>query len=84
MLAWKVVRQATYYNVQLFYEGRKILSVWPKDPRFRLQKSWKYEGRTYTLKPGRYRWFVWPGFDELSANRYGKLLGSRYFFITSK
>ena len=84
LLAWKVVRQATYYNVQLFYEGRKILSVWPKDPRLQLQKSWKYDGHTYTLKPGRYRWFVWPGFDELSANRYGKLLGSRYFFITSK
>ena len=83
LLAWKVVRQATYYNVQLFYEGRKILSVWPKDPRLQLQKSWKYDGHTYTLKPGRYRWFVWPGFDELSANRYGKLLGSRYFFITS-
>ncbi len=84
LLAWTVVRQATYYNVQLFYEDRKILSIWPKDPRLQLQKSWKYDGRTYTLKPGRYRWFVWPGFDKLSANRYGKLLGSRYFVITGK
>ena len=83
-LTWKAVRQATYYNVQLFYEGRKILSVWPKDPRVQLQKSWKYDGHRYTLKPGRYHWFVWPGFDELSANHYGKLLGSRYFFIKSR
>ena len=33
LLTWKAVRQATYYNVQLYYEGRKILSAWPKDPR---------------------------------------------------
>ena len=83
LLAWKAVRQATYYNVQLFYEGRKILSVWPKGPQLRLQKSWKYGGKSFVLRPGRYRWLVWPGFDELSANHYGKLLGSRVFIVTA-
>lgn len=83
LLAWRAVRQATYYNVQLFYEGRKILSVWPKRPQLRLQKSWKYGGKSFVLRPGRYRWLVWPGFDELSASHYGKLLGSRTFIVTA-
>ena len=83
LLAWRAVRQATYYNVQLFYEGRKILSVWPTRPQLRLQKSWKYGGKSFVLRPGRYRWLVWPGFDELSASHYGKLLGSRTFIVTA-
>ncbi len=48
---------------------------------FRLQSSWKFEGRTYRLTPGRYRWFVWPGFGPRSETRYGKLLGGRTFVV---
>ena len=53
----------------------------PTTPIFRLQESWTYQGWKYTLTPGRYRWYVWPGFGSLSANRYGKLLGSRSFIV---
>jgi hypothetical protein len=28
-----------------------------------------------------YRWYVWPGFGPRSANRYGKLLGTRTFVV---
>jgi hypothetical protein len=28
-----------------------------------------------------YRWYVWPGFGPRSANRYGKLLGTRKFVV---
>ncbi len=81
LLAWTKVSKATYYNVQLWRNGVKILTVWPSDTRFRLQPSWRYDGRTYTLTPGRYRWFVWPGFGIRSATNYGKLLGARTFLV---
>jgi len=79
LLTWAPVPGATYYNVQLYRDGRKILTAWPKSTKFRLQASWRYNGRSYALSPGRYRWYVWPGLGSLSANRYGKLVGTRSF-----
>jgi hypothetical protein len=81
-LAWRAVPKATYYNVQLYRDGRKILTVWPGDPSFLVQRSWRYGGRTYRLTPGTYRWYVWPGFGPRSATRYGKLIGTRTFVVT--
>lgn len=82
LLAWRAVPRATYYNVQLFRNGRKILTAWPNGPSFRLQRSWTFEGRTYRLTPGRYRWYVWPGFGKRSETRYGALVGTRRFVVT--
>ncbi len=84
LLTWGVVPKATYYNVQLYRDGEKILSSWTKHPKLRLQKTWKYAGRSYVLTPGVYRWFVWPGFALPSANEYGKLVGSRTFVVTRR
>jgi hypothetical protein len=81
LLSWTGLPNASYYNVQLYRDGQKILTAWPKTASFRLEESWTYQGRKYTLTPGRYRWYVWPGFGSLSANRYGKLLGSRSFIV---
>ena len=80
-LDWKNVTAADYYNVQLYRAGKKILSAWPAEPGFRLQRSWKFGGRTYVLTPGRYRWYVWPGFGARASNRYGKLVGTRTFVV---
>ena len=84
LLTWSVVPKATYYNVQLYRDGKKILTAWTKHPKLRLEKSWKYQGRAYALTPGVYRWFVWPGLLLPSANQYGKLVGSRTFVITQR
>jgi hypothetical protein len=81
LLAWTQVPKATYYNVQLYRDGRKILTAWPTGTSFRIQSSWTYAGRTYRLTPGSYRWYVWPGLGPRSANRYGKLLGARSFAV---
>jgi hypothetical protein len=81
LLAWKAVSKATYYNVQLYRNGQKILSGWPLTTTFQLQRSWRFDGRSYKLTPGTYRWYVWPGFGPRSANRYGKLLGTRSFVV---
>lgn len=82
LLTWSPAPSAAYYNVQLYRNGVKILTVWPRDPAFRLARSWRYGGRTITLTPGRYRWYVWPGYGSPTESRYGKLIGSRWFVVT--
>lgn len=81
LLAWTAVPKATYYNVQLYVDGKKILTVWPTGTSFQLPRSWRFDGRTHRLVPGRYRWYVWPGFGARSASRYGKLVGTRPFVV---
>ena len=80
-LLWALDAEAQYYNAQLLLDGKKILSVWPLRPTYVLKKSWKFEGRKYTLKPGVYTWFVWPGYGARSAVDYGELMGSRTFRV---
>ena len=81
-LVWKTMPSADYYNLQVYRGGRKVLSAWPTRPGFRMQHSWQFGGRTYVLSPGRYRWYVWPGFGARASNRYGKLVGTRTFVVT--
>jgi hypothetical protein len=82
-LSWTSVRRATYYNVQLLRSGKKILSAWPKGTRFRLPRKWAFEHHHYRLRPGRYRWYVWPGFGKRAAGRYGRVIGHGTFTITA-
>lgn len=78
---WTPVKRASYYNFQLI-RGRKVLSAWPARPGFRLRRTWTFEGRRYRLRPGVYRWYVWPGYGRISASHYGRLLGSSTFVVT--
>jgi len=80
LLVWSAVKGASYYNVVLI-RGRRVFSAWPVRARLQLSRSWKYRGRKYTLRPGTYRWYVWPGRGKLSAGRYGKLLGASSFVV---
>jgi hypothetical protein len=79
-LAWTSVPKATYYNVQVWRRG-KILSAWPRGTSFRLRRSWMYAGRRYRLVPGRYRWYVWPGYGLRTKRKFGPLLGSSSFVV---
>jgi hypothetical protein len=81
ILDWAPVKGATYYNLQIV-RGRKVLSIWPVQSSFRLRRTWSYNGRRYRLRPGTYRWYVWPGFGRISASRFGRLLGSSTFVVT--
>jgi hypothetical protein len=81
VLDWSAVAGASYYNVQLFRNGEKILTAWPGSTSFRMARTWKFDGRTQSLSPGRYRWYVWPGFGARSEGRYGKPVGSRTFVV---
>lgn len=98
LLAWRPVSGASYYNVQLYYgvgaamrqlssatvSGRKVLSVWPLQPRYRLKQIWKWKGKARKLAAGHYRWYVYPGVGKRTANKYGPLIGASDFFIAKR
>jgi hypothetical protein len=79
-LQWTAVDRASYYNVQLYRRG-KVLSVWPTKPSLQLKRSWQFDGHHYRLKPGLYRWYVWPGYGRRAAARYGPLIGTGTFVV---
>ncbi|HEY1596519.1 MAG TPA: fibronectin type III domain-containing protein [Thermoleophilaceae bacterium] len=80
-LTWAPVRGARYYNVQLMRKGHKILSAWPHGPHLQLRAAWTFRGKKHRLVPGAYRWYVWPGYGNRRAHRYGALLGSSVFRV---
>jgi hypothetical protein len=80
-LLWKKVRRASYYNVQLYRGAHKVLSRWPRKTTLRLYRRWRYAGKRRRLAPGRYRWYVWPGYGKRSARKYGRLLGRSRFTV---
>jgi hypothetical protein len=75
LIDWTSVRNAGYFNLQLWREGRKILSIWPMRSAHRLPANWRYNGRWYSLRTDRYSVYVWAGFGPKSAADYGPLLG---------
>jgi hypothetical protein len=81
LLIWEPVKRARYYNVQLFRGRRKVLTRWPRGERLQLTKVWRFGDGRRRLKPGRYTWFVFPGFGERSQRRYGKVLGESSFRV---
>jgi hypothetical protein len=88
---WAPVRNASYYNLQLYRETRrvadgrprttKVLSAWPKQARFKLMRSWRYKGKRYSLASGSYRWYVWPGFGPRADASFGNVLGQSRFVV---
>jgi hypothetical protein len=80
-LIWKPARRASYYNVQIFRGGNKVLSTWPRQPMLRLKRRWRFGGKRYRLVPGKYCWYVWPGKGRRSKRNYGKRLGKSCFRI---
>ena len=98
LLAWRPYPGASYYNVQLYFgvgkamrriasvsiSGRKVLSVWPVQPRYRLKKAWKFNKKKQALARGHYRWYVYPGLGKRTANKYGPLIGSSDFFVKKR
>lgn len=81
LLRWPALKHARYYNVQLFKGKRKLLSTWPSRPRLALPNRWTFDGHRVTLGPGKYRWYVWPGYGPRTAHRYGRLIGRAVFAV---
>jgi hypothetical protein len=82
-LAWLPVPGASYYNVQVFRLGEKVLSAWPTRPSLRMGRRWTYRGRAFRFTWGTYTWSVWPGFGNPAQVRYGRSLGVSSFLVVS-
>lgn len=80
-LTWNAVPRAIFYNAQLYYGAKKVLSTWPRRPRVQVGRAWSYAGRRFGLNKGLYRWYVWPAFGPRSRSRYGQLLGQATFRV---
>jgi hypothetical protein len=82
---WVNKARARYYNFQLHRmvngELKKVLSRWPTVSSFQLRSPWRFEGRRHRFVPGRYFWYVWPGFGPRSAANYGELMGANSFRV---
>jgi hypothetical protein len=82
LFRWKRINHATYYNLQLFLNGKKVLSIWPRSTQLTLKGHWKWGGKLrHLVKGGRYTWFVWPGLGLRSNGKYGQLLGFNSFQV---
>jgi hypothetical protein len=79
LIDWTSVRNATYFNLQLWRNGRKVLTVWPSRSRYSIPARWSFNGKRYFLGREHYVVYVWPGFGPKAAARYGRLLGSTKF-----
>ena len=83
ILSWPARPGASYYHVQLFRNGKRILAAWPLKTELALRAHWRWAGRRYRLAPARYAWFAWAGFGPRSAARY-KLLGHSTFIVPKR
>jgi hypothetical protein len=81
MLSWPRLKSAGYYNVQLYRGKKKLMTRWPGHAHFQLTRSWTFRGEQMRLRPGKYRWYVWPGFGSRKAHKYGSLIGRSSFRI---
>ncbi|MDX6629649.1 MAG: hypothetical protein QOH00_1895 [Gaiellales bacterium] len=71
-LTWKAMKGTTYYNLQLFRNGKRMLVGWPGKASYRIPSG--------KLEPGTYVWFVWPAVQHKgSAPTFGKLIGRATF-----
>jgi len=84
LLAWRAVRNADFYNVQLYRKGSKILTLWPHRPRLKLRWQWKYHQRVFRLRPAAYTWIGWPGFGSPTQGRFGRMLGTSTFRMVGR
>jgi len=61
-LAWAPVANASAYAVEISRNGESVYSATTSVPHVRVPNRWRRDGRTMTLSPGTYRWYVWPIF----------------------
>jgi hypothetical protein len=81
-LRWPAIKHAAYYNVQLWRGNRKLITVWPAGAHLSLRRVLHFHGVTVKLRPGHYRWYVWPGYGSRAAHRYGSFIGQSSFALT--
>jgi hypothetical protein len=61
-LGWPPVAKASAYAIEITHNGESIYSATTSVPHIHVPGRWRRDGRTITLAPGTYRWYVWPIF----------------------
>jgi HYR domain len=79
---WAASPGTKYYNLQLFRNGKKVLSAWPVTNQMTLHRKWRFGKKRYLLSKGSYTWYVWPGVGARAANQYGPSLGQSTFTVS--
>jgi hypothetical protein len=80
ILRWGRVPGASYYNVQLFRDAKRIYSAWPTGHEVGLPATWRWSGHRFRLRPGRYRWYAWAGFGPRRLASY-RIVGNASFVV---
>jgi hypothetical protein len=78
--AWAPSPGASAYHVELFRGPEKVFAAETKKPAIDVPARWRHAGRSQTLAPGDYRWYVWPvvsGRRALEATVQAKLVVPR-------
>ena len=81
ILRWPLTAGADYYNVQVFRGKKKVLSAWPVKRVLRIPRKWTFQRKHHVLRPGRYRWYVWPGIGPQKNHDYGPMIGQSNFVV---
>ena len=78
-ITWQPVAGATYYDLVVWQDGRRVLDLWPTAAAVSVPTS--ASGGGDGLGAGRYLWFAYPGLGAKSSKTYGALAGSGAFVV---
>lgn len=73
---WSPVPSATYYDLVLWRDGKRVLDLWPETATATLSATRTLDGARKGLRPGRYLWFAYPGLGSRATRRYGEMAAS--------
>lgn len=72
LFGWPPVADASAYTVEIIRSGELIYSHTTRAPNVRVPDRWQRNGRSMTLSPGTYRWYVWPVFGSGAGSHRGR------------
>ena len=78
-ITWRPAAGATYYDLVVWQDGRRVLDLWPTAAAVSVPLSASDRGDG--LGAGQYLWFAYPGFGAKSSRQYGALAGSGAFVV---
>jgi hypothetical protein len=67
--AWAPVQGATAYRIEIRRGSMLIFARETTRPEIEIPRAWKRAGVTQTLRPGEYRWYVWPIVSERRSTK---------------